>query len=156
KNLGYRKIGVIYPDDAFGSVMLGEVTAALKAKGAQPVATASYPRQSTDTDRAIQTVRAANPEAVMVFGPANTVGPILKKAHAQGWKPLFTTVSFGGTEDLTLQAGADAEGTIATEVVPPYYLTDLKAVAAYRKAFAKYFPDEQPGFISLEGFVDAM
>jgi hypothetical protein len=28
-------------------------------------------------------VRAANPEAVVIVGPANTVGPILQKAHAQ-------------------------------------------------------------------------
>ncbi len=30
--LGYRKIGVIYPDDAFGAAVLDGVTVALKAK----------------------------------------------------------------------------------------------------------------------------
>jgi hypothetical protein len=45
---------------------------------------------------------------------------------------------------------------VITQVVPPYYLTELKTVAMYRKALAKYFPVEQPGFVSLEGFVNAM
>ena len=35
-------------------------------------------------------------------------------------------------------------------------MTDLKTVALYRKTLAKYFPGEQPRFVSLEGFVDAM
>jgi ABC-type branched-subunit amino acid transport system substrate-binding protein len=154
--LHYRKVGVIYPDDAFGAAVLDGVTKALDIKAARPVAVGSYPRQSTDTDRAIATVKAANPEAVVVVGPANTVGPIVQKAHAQGWKPLFLTVSFVGTDNLILQAGPDADGMVVTQVMPPYYLTELKTVALYRKTLAKYYPGEQPGFVSLEGFVDAM
>ena len=154
--LGYRKIGVIYPDDAFGAAVLDGVTVALKAKNAEPIALGSYPRQTADVEQAIKSVRAAKPDAVVIVGPANTVAPIVQKAHAQGWKPLFLTVSFVGTDDLILHAGADAEGMVVTQVVPPYYMTDLKTVALYRKTLAKYFPGEQPGFVSLEGFVDAM
>ena len=154
--LGYRKIAVIYPDDAFGAAVLEGIRSALKSKGAEPVATGTYPRQTAEADAAIQAVRGANPNAVVIVGPANTVGPIVKKAHAQGWKPMFVTVSFAGTDDLILQAGADADGMVITQVVPPYYLTDLKTVALYRKTFAKYAPREEPGFVSLEGFVNAM
>jgi branched-chain amino acid transport system substrate-binding protein len=156
KALGYRKIGVIYPDDAFGAAVLDGVKNALKNKGAEPVAVGSYPRQTSDAEPAIKSLRAANPEAVVIVGPANTVGPIVQKAHAQGWKPLFLTVSFVGTDDLILHASADAEGMVVTQVVPPYYETELKTVAMYRKTLAKYYPGEQPGFVSLEGFVDAM
>ena len=140
KSLGYRKIAVIYPDDAFGAAVLDGVKSALKTKGAEPVAIGSYPRQTADAEHAIQSVRAANPEAVVIVGPANTVGPILQKAHAQGWKPLFLTVSFVGTDDLILHAGVDAEGMVVTQVVPPYYLTELKTVAMYRKPWPSIFP----------------
>ncbi len=156
KTLGYKKIAVIYPDDAFGAAVLDGVKGALKARGLEPVAVGSYPRQTADAEHAIQSARAANPEAVVLVGPANTVAPILKKAHAQGWKPLFLTVSFVGTDDLISLAGADADGMVVTQVVPPYYLTELKTVAMYRKTLAKYSPGAQPGFVSLEGFVDAM
>jgi branched-chain amino acid transport system substrate-binding protein len=154
--LGYKKIGVIYPEDAFGAAVLEGVKAALKAHGAQPIAVASYQRQTAQVGGAIDTVKAANPDAVVVVGPSNTVAPILQQSHAKGWKPLFLTVSFVGTDELIQEAGQDAEGAVITQVVPPYYLTELKTVALYRRTLAKFFPTAQPNFVSLEGFVDAM
>jgi branched-chain amino acid transport system substrate-binding protein len=154
--LGFRKIGVIYPDDAFGSAVLDGVKDALKSHSAVPIAVSSYPRQTANVAPAIAAVRAADPNAVVVVGPPNTVAPILKEAHAGNWKPLFLTVSFVGTEELISKAGADADGMVVTQVVPPYYLTDLKTVALYRRALSQYAPSDRPNFVSLEGFVDAM
>jgi ABC-type branched-subunit amino acid transport system substrate-binding protein len=154
--LGYKKIGVIYPDDAFGAAVLEGVKNALKAHGTEPSAVASYQRQTARAEAAIRGVRAMNPQAVVAVGPPNTVAPILKQAHAMGWKPLFLTVSFVGTEELIAEAGADADGMVVTQVVPPYYLTDLKTVALYRRALTQYSPSERPNFVSLEGFVDAL
>ena len=156
KTLGYKKIGVIYPDDAFGATVLDGVKNALKEHQAEPVAVGSYPRQTALADAAIQTVRAASPNAVVIVGPANTVAPIIKLAHSKGWSPLFVTVSFVGTDDLIKLAGQDAEGMVITQVVPPYYLTDLKTVALYRRTMNQFAPGETPNFVSLEGFVDAM
>jgi ABC-type branched-subunit amino acid transport system substrate-binding protein len=156
KTLDYKRIGVIYPEDAFGAAVLEGVKTALKAHGSEPAATASYQRQTSEVGGAINTVRAVNPEAVVVVGPANTVAPIIKQAHAKSWKPLFLTVSFVGTDELISEAGPDAEGVVITQVVPPYYMTEQKSVALYRRALSKYFPSEQPNFVSLEGFVDAM
>ncbi len=156
KTLHFKKIGVIYPDDAFGGAVLLGVQNALQKEGASPIATGSYVRQTTQVAGAIEKVRAADPEAVIVVGPSNTVAPIIKQAHAAGWKPLFVTVSFVGTDDLIQGAGPDAEGMVITQVVPPYYLTDLKTVALYRRTLQKYMPNVRPSFVSLEGFVDAM
>ena len=96
------------------------VEAALQAKGAKPSATASYVRQTEFANVAIARVREANPEAVVVVGPANTVAPLIKHAHAKGWKPLFVTVSFVGVDELIAEAGQDAEGTVVTEVVEEF------------------------------------
>src|SRR5260370_9426447 len=106
--LGYKKIGGIYPEDAVGGAVLEGVKAALKTNGAERVAAASYQRQTAQAGSAIDTVRAANPEAVVIVGPANTVAPILKQSHARGWKPLFLTVSFGGTDDLIAKRASHA------------------------------------------------
>jgi branched-chain amino acid transport system substrate-binding protein len=64
--------------------------------------------------------------------------------------------AFVGTDQLIQEAGADAEEAVITQVVPPYYLTDLKTVALYRRSLSKYMPSSKPNFVSLEGFVDAM
>lgn len=154
--LGYRNVGVIYPQDAFGAAVLSGVKEALKTRGAEPVKVASYERQTANVGGAIDTVRATNPQAVVLVGPPNTVAPILQQAHAKGWKPLFLTVSFVGTDELIQEAGDDAEGMVITQVVPPYYLTELKTVALYRRELSKYAPTSRPNFVSLEGFVDAM
>ena len=156
KKLGYKKIGVIYPDDAFGVAVLDGVKTALAADGAEPMVVASYQRQTAQVGGAIDTVRAAQPDAVVVVGPPNTVAPIVQQSHAKGWRPLFLTVSFVGTDDLILLAGPDAEGMVITQVVPPYYLTDLKTVALYRRTMLQYVPSAKPNFVSLEGFIDAM
>jgi branched-chain amino acid transport system substrate-binding protein len=154
--LGMKKMGVIYPDDAFGAAILDGVKAALEAHGSAPVAAASYQRQTANAGSAIDAVRAAGPDAVFVAGPSNTVAPIVKQAHAKGWKPLFMAVSFVGTDELILEAGADAEGMVVTQVVPPYYLTELKTVALYRRTLQTYYPSAHPNSVSLEGFIDAM
>lgn len=154
--LHMRRIGVIYADDAFGKTVLEGVKEGLKPHGADTVAAQSYQRQTSIVDGAIDSVRAANPEAVEVVGPYNTVAAIIKRAHAKGWRPLFLSVSFVGIDQLIREAGADAEGIVATQVVPPYYLTELHAVALYRRTLAKFYPSEQANFVSLEGFIDAL
>ena len=154
--MGIRKVGIIYQDDAFGTTVLEGLETALKKYHATPVGMGTFPRNTVDVDRGMAAVRAANPQAVVLVGPYAPVAAIVKKAHATGWRPLFLTVSFVGTEKFIAEAGKDAEGTIITQVVPPYTRTDFPTVALYRQALSTYYPTEQPSFVSLEGFVDAM
>src|SRR5258708_1353639 len=105
--LGYKKVGVIYPEDAFGAAVLEGFKEALKTHRAEPPAGGSYHRQPPQHGGPVENVRAAKPDAVVLVGPANTVAPILKQSHAKGWKPMFLTVSFVGTDDLIAEAGAD-------------------------------------------------
>ncbi len=154
--LNIRKIGVIYQDDPFGKAVLEGVKLALQKHGAAPVALGTFTRNTLDIDAGIREVMAAHPQAVVVVGPYAPAAAIVKQAHATGWKPQFLTVSFVGTEEFIKQAGGDAEGTIITQVMPPYDRTDYPTVALYRQCLAKYSPGEPPTFVSLEGFVDAM
>ena len=154
--MGIRKVGIIYQDDAFGTTVLEGLETALKKYHAAPVGMGTFPRNTVDVDRGMAAVRAANPQAVVLVGPYAPVAAIVKKAHATGWRPVFLTVSFVGTEKFITEAGKDAEGTIITQVVPPYTRTDFPTVALYRQALSTYYPTEQPSFVSLEGFVDAM
>lgn len=151
-----HKIGVLYQDDAFGKTVLDGVKLALKKHNAAPAALGTFARNSMDVDSGLGTLMAARPEAVIVVGPYAPVASIVKKAHASGWHPQFLTVSFVGTEEFIKEAGPDAEGTIITQVVPPYDRVDYPTVALYRKYLEKYNPSTPPSFVSFEGFVDAM
>jgi branched-chain amino acid transport system substrate-binding protein len=155
-DVNVRKIGVIYQDDAFGKTVLDGVKLALRKHNSAPVALGTFARNTLDVDDGLKTVMALRPQAVVVVGPYAQVAAIVKKAHAAGWRPQFLTVSFVGTEAFIKEAGPDAEGTIITQVVPPYDRTDYATVGLYRKNLSKYYPDTPPSFVSLEGFLDAM
>src|ERR1022692_3764337 len=155
-DVNIRKIGVIYQDDAFGKTVLDGVKLALQKHNSAPAGLGTFARNTLDVDDGMKSVMAARPQAVVVVGPYAPVAAIVKKAHAAGWRPQFLTVSFVGTEEFIKEAGPDAEGTIITQVVPPYDRTDYPTVALYRKYLSMYYPDTAPSFVSLEGFVDAM
>ncbi|MGO9086458.1 MAG: ABC transporter substrate-binding protein [Candidatus Sulfotelmatobacter sp.] len=155
-SVSFRKIGVLYQDDAFGKTVLDGVKLALQKHNATPVGLGTFPRNTLDVTAGLKEVMAARPQAVVVVGPYAPVAAIVKQAHSTGWRPQFLTVSFVGTEAFIKEAGLDAEGTIITQVVPPYDRTDYPTVALYREKLTKYYPDTPPSFVSLEGFVDAM
>ncbi len=155
KSLPYRKVALIIPDDAFGQAVSQGTVASLKAHNATPTVTATYPRQTTDVANAVDQAHNTGAEVVVFAAPYRSAAAVVKAAHAKGWHPLFVTVSFVGTDDFIREAGADAEKTVITQVVPLYYLTDYPGIAAYRRALLKYAPEEKPGFVSLEGFVNA-
>jgi branched-chain amino acid transport system substrate-binding protein len=151
-----RKIGVIYQDDPFGKAVLDGVKLALQKHNATPVGLGHFTRGSLEIEEGLKETMAARPQAIIVAGPYAPAAAIVKQAHAAGWRPQFLTVSFVGTEEFIKEAGADAEGTIITQVMPPYDRTDYPTVAQYRKCLTKYSPGEPPSFVSFEGFVDAM
>jgi ABC-type branched-subunit amino acid transport system substrate-binding protein len=92
----------------------------------------------------------------IMVGPYAPLAQIVKRSHVQGWRPLFLTVSFVGTEALIKEAGKDAEGTVITQVVPLYSQERLPTVALYKKLFKQYNPGQKPSPTSFEGFIDAM
>ena len=153
--LGIHKIGVIYQDDAFGKAVLAGVNLALQKHHTAPVGLGTFSRNTLDVDSGLKTVLADHPQAILVVGPYAPVAEIVRKAHAAGSYPLFLTVSFVGTEEFIKTAGKDAEGTIITQVVPPYDRTDFPTVALYRETLKKYYADAPLSFASFEG-LDAM
>jgi ABC-type branched-subunit amino acid transport system substrate-binding protein len=156
KDLGIRKFGVIYQDDAFGAAILSGVRKALEHHGETLTILGSFPRNTVDVGDAIKQVKASAPEAVILAGTYKPVAEIVKQSHAAGWHPLFSTVSFVGTEAFIAQAGKDADGTVITQVVPPYTREDLPTVVLYNKLLKQYYPLQKPNFVSFEGFVDAL
>jgi ABC-type branched-subunit amino acid transport system substrate-binding protein len=154
--LNIRKIGIIYQDDPFGKAVLEGVKLALQKHNATPAALGTFERGSVEINAGLRQVMTTHPQAVVIAGPYPAAAAIVKQGHATGWRPQFLTVSFVGTEKYIKEAGMDAEGTIITQVMPPYDRTDYPTVAQYRQCLAKYSPGEPPTFVSLEGFVDAM
>ncbi len=155
-DLGLKNIAVFHQNDAYGQAGLKGVELALEKLGSKPVAIGTYERGSNDISTALETIRNAKPDAVIMIGVYGPTATFVRSAKWSSFNPYFHSVSFVGAEELAklLGVGRDSDGLIVTQVVPPPE-SDKTAIAEYRTLLKKSFPEDEPNFVSLEGFFNA-
>lgn len=153
---GVRKFAVFYQNDSYGQAGLKGVEIALQKLGSEPVVAASYERGTILITEALNTIRAALPEAIIMVGTYTPTANFVQSAKWSNFDPYFHSVSFVGAEQLALLIGAgrDSDGVIVTQVVPPPG-SKIPALQEYRDLLQKYYPADKPNFVSLEGFINA-
>lgn len=156
KDLGLKNIAVFHQNDAYGQAGLKGVELALEKLGSKPVAIGTYERGSTDISSALETIRNAKPDAVVMIGVYAPTAMFVRSAKWSNFSPYFHSVSFVGAEELAkmLGVGRDSDGLIVTQVVPPPE-SETPAIVEYRTLLKKSFPEDEPNFVSLEGFFNA-
>jgi ABC-type branched-subunit amino acid transport system substrate-binding protein len=160
-------IVVFAQSDSFGDAGFEGVAKALRKRGYKnsDVLRVSYDRNSLDVSRAVEEVvryhnaRAGEPHpvrAVVMIATYKAAARFIREIRARKINALCLTVSFVGSnqlvEELRESVVSDAAGTIITQVVP-HYESASPGVIVYRAALKKYHPDQEPGFVSLEGFL---
>jgi branched-chain amino acid transport system substrate-binding protein len=97
-------------------------------------------------------------KAVVMVATYRAAAKFIQKMHAirRLRNALFFNVSFVGSETLAEElesVGPElCSNVYVTQVVPPFD-SGATGVRRYRDALAKYQPQAQPGFVSLEGFI---
>lgn len=66
---------------------------------------------------------------------------------------VFVNISFVGANALAQELGADRAGVVVTQVVPFPKDAAMPLVASYQEALKALAPNEEPGFVSLEGYI---
>jgi len=155
-DVGFRKFAVIFQNDACGAATVEGVKRALKARNSSVVGLGSFERGSLEVGDAINSIKQNQPDVIVFDGTAPPIVKIIKACHESGLHPQFSSVSFLPIESFIKLAGKDAEGTIVTQVVPPYDDTQLPTVALYRKLLQKSATGQAPTFANFEGFIDAL
>jgi branched-chain amino acid transport system substrate-binding protein len=153
---GLRRIAVFYQYDDYGFDGLKGTEIALQKYYLSPVTTGSYIRGTLDIEEALDKIQASRAEAVIMIGTYSPCAKFIKKARARKYNPLFYNVSFVGADKLVQELGDAGEGILITQVVPPP--TErilLPACEQYSHLLARYYPDDRPNFVSLEGFINA-
>jgi ABC-type branched-subunit amino acid transport system substrate-binding protein len=156
------EIAVFAQQDGYGDAGFNGVAKALRKLGfdTERILRLSYERNTTNVDEAVSRLLAHKDRikaVVMVptYGPAAS---FIKRIREAGMAPIFTNVSFVGSnalaEALRETAPKYAEGVIVTQVVP-FFGSSATGVLQYRERLAQFFPAEQPGFVSLEGYIAA-
>ncbi|MDG9669686.1 ABC transporter substrate-binding protein [Hahella sp. CR1] len=157
-----RMIAVFYQDDGYGQDGLKGVEDALSDYGVRPheIAKFSYQRNTAQIEGAAQGMlgRLSEIQAVVAISTYTASARLTKRLRQAGFTGPFANVSFVGARALAEQfkeLGVEyGEGVVVSQVVPPFdsYAT---GVLRYREALSRFYPNEQPDFISLEGYIVA-
>ena len=160
--LGLKKIAVMYQEDAFGLAVLTGVQLALQRRDLSTASTATFIRGTMEIEKPLQIIKRSEAEAVIMAGTYSPLAKYIKKSNDSGFLPYFHTVSFVGSEafakELVQTQDVDAsqyEKIIVTQVVPSPFTENLPAVREFSALFKKYFPNEAPNYVALEGFINA-
>ena len=153
KDLGVKKIAVLYQDDSFGLAGYRGVRRALERRNLKPAVTGVYPRNTTAVKTALLDIRRANPGAVVLVGAYKPVASFIAWARHTGFNPIFVTLSFVGSNALVHELGPAGVGIYVTQVVPFPTTKNLKVAADYRRDLEVHKPGAVPSFVSLEGYM---
>jgi ABC-type branched-subunit amino acid transport system substrate-binding protein len=161
--LGLRKIAVMYQEDAFGLAVLEGVQLALKRRNMETVVTATFPRETTNVEKSLKIIKASGADVVVMVGTYTPLARFVNISHKVGFTPYFYTVSFVGSEAYGKElveghkvAPSQYNRIIVTQVVPSPFDDSFPTVRHYRELITKYFPQDQPNYVALEGFVNAL
>ena len=150
---GQTKIAVFYQNDSYGQAGLAGVEKALAKRNLQVVAKATVERNTVDVANAVAVMAAAKPEVIVMISAYASCAAFIKQAKAKPIAASFVNVSFVGTQALAQALGADADGVMISQVMPPPTAKKYPLVAEYLAA-AKA-KNIEPSYTSLEGFVAA-
>ncbi|WP_461211076.1 ABC transporter substrate-binding protein [Desulfocurvus sp. DL9XJH121] len=159
EDLGCKRIAVFYQYDAYGFDGLKGAELALKKYGLAPVARGSYTRGTVEVEEGLARVMASKADAVVMIGTYEPCAEFITRAHDRGFRPLFHNVSFVGAEELARLLGESGENVFVTQVVPPpespESMTLLWGAGEYIELLGRYYPDEKPNSVGLEGYINA-
>jgi ABC-type branched-subunit amino acid transport system substrate-binding protein len=160
RRISPQRIAVFAQQDSFGDAGMSGVARALGEWGVKDtsgVLRVGYTRNTADVSEAVARVAEARDriDAVIMIATYRPAALFIDGLRRAGVKKVFASLSFVGSEALTVELrelGAWVEDIIVTQVVPSP-ASNASAVLAYREALRQHFPEEAPGFISLEGYV---
>lgn len=161
-NLGLKDIGIFYQEDAFGMAVLKGIQIALRKRGLEPVVTDTYVRGSLDIDDAVERISREDVDVIMMVGTYSPLAKFIKLTHEQGVYPLFSTVSFVGSEAYARELMEIQKiepmhfgKIVVTQVVPSPFSFQFQAAAYYRNLSRQYLPEEALNYVAFEGFLNA-
>jgi branched-chain amino acid transport system substrate-binding protein len=163
------QIAVFAQHDGYGDAGFAGVAKAMRSLNASgdsgAIMRLNYERNTVNVDEAIaqlqqhQRLRNTPPiKAVVMVATYRAAAKFIEKTHDQIPGLIYTNVSFVGStslaDELMVLGPKFASGVIVTQVVPAVD-SYASVVLDYKAALAKFFPDEEPDYVSFEGYLSA-
>ena len=160
RHLRPNQIAVFAQQDAYGDSGFSGVAKAIRALGGDDnaILRLNYQRNTVDVDDAIEQLKKSRIpiRAVIMVPTYRAAAKFIEKTRDLYPNLIYASVSFVGStalaNELMLLGKRFATGVIVTQVVPAVE-GHSSLVIEYKSTLAKYFPGEQPDYVSLEGYV---
>jgi ABC-type branched-subunit amino acid transport system substrate-binding protein len=172
KKVPDRGIVVFAQHDSYGDAGYDGATKMLRRKGhSDEVLRVGYERNTLDVEDAVNKVVEYNSatvrlgpndytrkhpvKAIIMVGTYKASARFIQKLRDRKIDAILINVSFVGSTSLAeelKELGVSSAGVIVTQVVP-HFDSGATGIIRYREALRKYHPDQQPDFISLEGYI---
>jgi len=153
--LNVKRIAVFHQNDAYGKAGLDGVTRALKPLNLTPAALGTVERNSVDVAKAVQSIMAGKPEAIVQIGAYKACAAFIRQARKAGYGGQFYNVSFVGTQALADELGKEGNGVVISQVMPFPFSTTMAISREYLDAVGKAGGDAKPNYSSMEGYLAA-
>lgn len=154
-DLGIKEIGSLAQDDAFGVAVRSGIERALAKRNLKLHGNSLMKRNSEDVVAGLDEIIQQKPKAVILTGSYANCAAVVKKAAEKGFKTIFLNVSFVGTKNFIESAGAAAEGTYITQVMPLYSDTSIPLIKDYQKDM-KAAGTTDFSYGTVEGYTSAL
>ncbi|WP_432417877.1 ABC transporter substrate-binding protein [Caenimonas sedimenti] len=154
--LGMNRIAVMYQDDGFGKAGLAGVEAALTRRKMKLAASAGYERNTDKVDAAVKTIKAADPQAIIMVAINRPAAAFAKQYREAGGGGQLLNISVVDPAEIVKLAGLkNAHGLGVSQVVPYPFMANIPVVREYQELLKKYAPNEQINYTSFEQFLGA-
>jgi len=109
---GYKTVGIIHGNDAYGSVFGSDAQSAFQAGGLTVTSNQSYDVTALSMTAQLQAIQATKPDVLVMDAYGAPVGYILKDLQQLGWNvPILADDSVTATTLVSTPAPAGYEGT---------------------------------------------
>lgn len=150
--LGVKRIALFYQNDPFGEEGLIHLDAALEKQNLKMAARASYERGSLDVSTAVNTLSAADPQAIVMFAVTRVAAELVKRMQEAGRFPQFLTISLNSNDDFIKALGDHKRGVGSSQVAPYPWNTSMPLVKEYQQAMRETGKTTF-SYNSIEGFL---
>lgn len=155
QDLGHKRLGIIYQDDAFGRSVMRSYLAALAEHDIPLLAKTTYSRNTHAVHASLFGMAKADLEAILLVGSYAANAEIINLAHSLGQYYTMANLSFSLSDELRRRVQQTNERILVTEVVPnPHDEVSLLA-RNFRRAMDAQATNEEAWLseLSLEGYL---
>ena len=131
KEVGLKRVALLYQDDSAGKALLSAVKSAAAAASVTIDVEVEIDLKQQNFDQAAELLRAGSPQAVIMCAAGTTFPKFVKAVLAKGDRPVFYGFSVAGLDVINQELGRDARGIILAQVMPSLKNAAVPIVTQY-------------------------